>query len=176
MLSINVLFKRLSYRFPNISVLLLAIVMNFEGCTEANIASSKPDGYDAGAIIIASQDSSASHMEDLIRDEIVIDQGSMQGDILMLSVSYSGGCHDHEYRLITSGAFEKTNPLQVTCFLGHNAKNDSCGNNITKTLLFDLIPLKEYYLGWSGDRAGVLIIRIDGYEIDRSDKSMWYEF
>jgi len=81
---------------------------------------------------------------DLKGDPLQINSVSVFGDNLQISVSYSGGCKEHEFGLFAGRAFMKSNPVRSQLILAHNANNDSCEAWITETLSFNLQPLKKY--------------------------------
>lgn len=80
----------------------------------------------------------------------------IEGDMLRLTVTHSGGCKDHTYQLYTSGAVMKSYPPQMTLHLAHNAHGDACRALITQDLTFDLSPLKQHL----GGISGTVILRV----------------
>jgi len=64
------------------------------------------------------------------------------GDFIVIDVSYSGGCEEHEFRLETRGKFTSTYPPEVDITLKHNGNGDRCRGIMDKKLWFDLSPLK----------------------------------
>ena len=71
-----------------------------------------------------------------IRDVEIID------DYLVLSVSYSGGCEDHDFALNTRGDFAATYPPELKITLWHDAHGDRCRSMIDKKLWYDLTPVR----------------------------------
>jgi hypothetical protein len=110
------------------------------------------------------------------QEDVSFTGGRVIGDTLELILEYAGGCGEHSFGLFTSGAFLHSNPPQAEFCLLHDTGGDIGKGNVRRIQCFDLIPLKEYYLGWSGDTVGTIIIRVEGYDVDRADRSMWYEF
>jgi hypothetical protein len=81
---------------------------------------------------------------------------SLEGNTLRLSISYSGGCADHEFSLIGSKMISKSSPPQRGVTLFHNSNSDSCRELIEEEIAFDISDfayLKEEIIlkleGWS---------------------------
>lgn len=89
--------------------------------------------------------------------EVIVDQGytnfknkvlvtikymEIEDDILTLAISYSGGCAEHEFELISNGAYAKSYPPQLTLFLRHDDKEDRCRSIVDKKLNFNLKPVQ----------------------------------
>lgn len=73
-------------------------------------------------------------------DAVVID-----GDIAWVTVSYSGGCAQHDFRLEWNGMYATSLPVQVSPTLLHNPNGDLCEAWITETVRFDLGPIRDGY-------------------------------
>lgn len=67
----------------------------------------------------------------------------MDGDILRLIVSYSGGCEEHRFELFSKGHYSKSAPPSVDLHLFHDANGDACRSVIEDTLRFDVSLLKH---------------------------------
>ena len=78
-------------------------------------------------------------------DNAKLNQATIVGDSMKLSISYSGGCQTHEFKLIGLKDFAESSPLQATIYISHNANKDDCEAFLTEELAFDIIPLKEHY-------------------------------
>lgn len=87
-------------------------------------------------------------------------------DILNIDVSYSGGCEEHDFNLIWDGSFLKSSPAQAEVYLSHDAKGDSCEAEISKSLSFDLTPMKSVYLGSYSDIEPIIIKFRDHGDVD----------
>lgn len=68
---------------------------------------------------------------------------AIEGDSLRLVVSYSGGCEEHEFELLTDKAYTKSAPPSLRLFLFHDAKGDACRSVVTDSLSYDLSPLQH---------------------------------
>ncbi len=97
---------------------------------------------------------------DLIGDPLQINSVSIFGDNLTISVSYSGGCKEHDFGLFAGRAFMESNPVQAQLIFAHNAHGDECEAWITKTLNFNLSPLKDVYKNNYGSGKGSIYLRI----------------
>lgn len=75
-------------------------------------------------------------------DRTTISRTEILGDFLSLDVSYSGGCEDHEFKLITDGKHSATYPPVIELVLRHDAHNDKCRSYLDETLYFDLKALQ----------------------------------
>ncbi len=80
------------------------------------------------------------------RDAIEFEQISLDGDLLTMEITYTGGLKTHVFDLIGSGDFMESAPIQTTVVLSHDAKGDSGESLISKKLNYDLKPLKEAFL------------------------------
>jgi len=167
-----------------INLLFLAIIgLALCGCMKS-IDSTEENGLakeitnDLIPITVVNPDSFAVHYDNLSKDTVTILSGEIRDDTLKLTVEYPGGCGEHTFSLWTSTGIAKSNPPQFTAYLGHDADNDSCQAKIRISLLFDLQPVRaSFQQVWLGeDKWPVLIIRVYGYDVDRDDKSMWWNY
>jgi uncharacterized protein YkuJ len=76
-------------------------------------------------------------------DGAAINSVTLSGDMLILNVSYGGGCEEHKFKLYVSKGLSKSNPPQAEMYLLHNANGDLCEAYLTENLAFNLLPLKE---------------------------------
>lgn len=87
---------------------------------------------------------------------VTIKNAEINGDFLKLSVSYSGGCEEHEFDLLFNGMYAKSLPVQAKFFLKHNSNGDACKGLVHKELLFDVSELKK--------KQNHVIISVMGYK------------
>lgn len=90
-------------------------------------------------------------------------------DTLSLTVSYSGGCAPHEFRLCWDGSFMESSPVQVPLVLQHDGNGDMCEAYPTEVLEVPLSELADAYREAYAVRAGSIILRL-------LDASATYEF
>jgi len=64
-------------------------------------------------------------------------------DVLNVYVTYSGGCKEHSFDLVTTGALMKSMPPQMRLYLKHERNGDACREQKTDTLGFNLKPLQQ---------------------------------
>ncbi len=57
---------------------------------------------------------------------------------LVIRVCYGGGCRKHDFKLIWSGKYLESKPIQAYLYLYHNSNNDNCEAKINQTLYFKL--------------------------------------
>lgn len=80
----------------------------------------------------------------------------IEKNTMKISVSYSGGCEKHEFKLVGSKLIQKSLPPKRGVMLFHNNNGDSCRSIVEEDLLFDISNLaydgKEIMLileGWA---------------------------
>jgi hypothetical protein len=97
---------------------------------------------------------------------------TINGDLLTLSLTYSGGCQDHEYELCWDGMFTETNPAQnifqmeTEIELGHNSFQDECDAIITQEIEYDLTGLKQSYISQFGSNGTPVTLRMGHHSVD----------
>ena len=105
-------------------------------------------------------------------DEYTLNSATITDDTLNISVSYSGGCEDHQFTLVASDTFLESFPVQLHAFIAHNANGDTCEAYPTENYRFDLTPIKTMYQEAYRQEAGTLILRLK----DAPDGELVYEF
>ena len=76
-------------------------------------------------------------------DGAAINSVTLSGDMLILNVSYGGGCEEHKFKLYVSKGLSKSNPPQAEMYLSHNANGDLCEAYLTEDIVFNLLPFKK---------------------------------
>jgi len=93
-------------------------------------------------------------------DNYSIVNAFIDGDILNLDVTYSGGCKEHSFELIGSGQLLKSYPPQRNVLLVHQANGDDCRELMGERIMFNVKNLasenKEVMLIIKGYKNGVL--------------------
>jgi hypothetical protein len=64
------------------------------------------------------------------------------GDYLVLSITYQGGCEDHEFRLVSKGKYTATYPPELEVMLVHDDKGDLCRSTIDERRFFNISKLQ----------------------------------
>jgi hypothetical protein len=77
-------------------------------------------------------------------DNLLSMEGHIEGDCLILTVSYGGGCADHDFALHWNGIVLESAPPQVHMRLSHKDGDDRCKAIKTEELRFDLATVKAY--------------------------------
>ena len=68
---------------------------------------------------------------------------AVEGDSLILDVSYSGGCSPHDFYLLGDCGWQASANPQMEAILVHDGHGDTCEAYLTQTLRFDLSPLRN---------------------------------
>ncbi len=129
----------------------LAIGILLVGCLSSTACKSKKDMADKGdkKTTEAKQDSNVSavtvnsnFMRPKTNPAVSIEKVSIDGNILNLEVSYSGGCEEHAFELISTNMYKKSMPPQLNLYLKHTNNGDACRKLIMDTLQFNIEDVK----------------------------------
>jgi hypothetical protein len=93
------------------------------------------------------------------RDPAEITAARLEGDVLHLQVRYGGGCRQHYFSLVHTGAFTKSIPPQTSLTLTHDASGDACEALVTTNLAFDVSPLRRLFQDGYGEH-GTLVVHV----------------
>lgn len=66
---------------------------------------------------------------------------TIEKNVMILKVSYSGGCEKHEFKLIGSKLIQKSLPPKRGIMLYHNNNGDSCRSIVEEELRFNITNL-----------------------------------
>ena len=105
-------------------------------------------------------------------DAYALNSATITDDTLNISVSYSGGCEEHQFTLVASDIFLESFPVQLSASIVHNANGDTCEAYPTENYRFDLTPIKTMYQEAYRQEAGTIILRLK----DAPDGNLVYEF
>ena len=105
-------------------------------------------------------------------DAFALNTATIDGDILKVSLSYSGGCKTHQFTLVASDTFLESFPVQLPVYIAHNANGDTCEAYPTEDYHFDLTPIKTMYQEAYRQQAGTIILRLK----DAPNADLIYEF
>ena len=72
-------------------------------------------------------------------------QARVEGSLLVVSVSFSGGCAPHAFSLLALRAYEKSLPPRHHLYLRHADGGDACDGVVTGEVRFDLNPLRRVH-------------------------------
>ncbi len=105
-------------------------------------------------------------------DAFELNSAAIVDDRLEVSVSYGGGCAEHEFTLVLAEAFRETFPLRLPVDLRHEANGDACEAWLTTDYVFDLTLVRTRYREGYGSGPGSVILQLEGVGPD----SLLYEF
>jgi hypothetical protein len=71
-----------------------------------------------------------------------LDSLTVNGDVLSAWVSYSGGCKEHSFELISNGMYAKSLPPKLSLCLRHSSDTDMCKKLVMQELKFDLSSVR----------------------------------
>ena len=123
-----------------------------------------------GATVISDDDTDATDRWG--KDAFELNEAAITGDSLAVEVSYGGGCRDHQFTLVASGAFMESDPVQINVALAHNANEDPCERWVTEGYLFDLTPIKALFQKAYQQDSGVIVLQLKDAPAD----ALVYEF
>lgn len=96
-------------------------------------------------------------------DPVTVDSIGIDGNIMTIKVTYSGGCKKHWFDLVGSFSVMKSLPPKRTIKLVHIDKEDNCRKVVNETLKFDISELAATKKSGSEIR-----LVMDGYKGDIS--------
>lgn len=130
-----------------------------------------------GAVVVNDANVAVDHWgDDPYTLESDDDAPVLEGDILTLTLSYSGGCARHDFTLVTAGYFLESNPVQLNLHLVHDAHEDPCEAYPTEQYEFDLAPLRMLYQDAYRRDEGVIILRLHGPAPSRRFSNQGFAF
>lgn len=143
---------------------MLALVLA-TGCSDTMTDPGVPNGFwSFGDIwsgqVVITEDTDAPQWPS---DPATIRSAEVRGDSLELTVNYGGGCREHSFLLLSDAAWMESNPVQVGVKLSHDAKGDFCDALLSRTLRFDLTPLKVAYNSAYQTTSGTIRLNIRGF-------------
>ena len=106
--------------------------------------------------------------------EYTLEAATLTDDMLTLTLSYGGGCGDHEFTLVAANAFMESFPVQLRVSLVHRNIDDFCERWVTEAYHFDLTPIKTMYQQAYQEDAGTIVLNLEGLPEDAP--ALVYEF
>ena len=85
-----------------------------------------------------------------------IESAVIEGDTLYTTVSFSGGCGEHEFSLKANGAMMKSLPPKQPLSIIHSSTNDPCRAHIVQEKKFDISSYR-------GTPSGVTVILLENW-------------
>lgn len=80
---------------------------------------------------------------DMLGAHYDIENAELSGNQLHITISYSGGCKEHEFNLYHNKMISKSMPPILNIFLTHENNGDECEQYITKEIIFDVSTLEK---------------------------------
>lgn len=90
-------------------------------------------------------------------DPMTITGSSISGNTLTMEVTYSGGCAEHDFKLVGSEMISKSLPPIRAVRLVHNANGDNCRAVVTEILKFDITDL-----AYQQKKGSQIMLNIEG--------------
>ncbi len=141
------------------STIFVLILLGAAGCGNSQ-KDTIPGGDDKAQEQVVTDPKAA---EGLGTDKYQLDTATLEGDTLVVTVSYGGGCKEHLFALDASRAFMESDPVQLQVSLRHDAKGDPCQRWVTEDYTFDLSPLETRYQEAYGQDSGTIILQLEGF-------------
>ena len=166
-------------KIATIYVLILSVFII--GCQQLNnqmktgtedTVSISVDDVDTNEIVYAGAVFIGGAKDQFGTDAYTLNSAIITDDTLNISVSYSGGCEEHQFTLVVSEAFLESFPVQLPVSIAHNANNDTCEAYPTENYHFDLTPIKTMYQNAYRQETGTIILSLK----DAPDGELVYEF
>lgn len=95
-------------------------------------------------------------------DPYVINEILINGNVLDINLSYSGGCATHAFDLFAPNSFLESSPPQTTLYLYHESNDDYCEAWITEVVSFDLQPLADLFADMYKSHHGDVLCNLHG--------------
>lgn len=95
-------------------------------------------------------------------DPFTLNELETQGDLLVLDVTYGGGCRTHEFFVCWEGSFLETDPPRAPLRVFHDSNDDPCRALIYRDLYVDLGRIREAYQEGTGEASGTVIVEVAG--------------
>jgi hypothetical protein len=160
-------------RWVLVAVLIMAAGLST--CADPAGPGDLPGDPDRIAVALGSEPSSYP------RDPWELVAGAVEEDTLRLEVRYSGGCREHDFRLVAVNAWDglhSQGPLPtvaVDVLLAHEDRDDACDAIVATTLRFGLDPLRQAFTATFGNGPARLMLRlIDGRRDGPLDVYDWF--
>lgn len=93
------------------------------------------------------------------QDPLTVDSVRVDGGLLSVGLTYSGGCRLHEIDLVVSTAWMESSPVQAAAWLTHDGRDDMCDGRPHEVRRFDVARVVDAYrASYPGAGTGERII------------------
>ncbi len=103
--------------------------------------------------------------DDLTGDPFALNSARFEGQYLEMSVSFSGGCNEHDYSFFVSETVLLSDPPQLSMFVVHDDRDDFCDAYLTETISTDMGVL----IDWMGGGPFLVSIVVRGSDTQSID-------
>lgn len=103
--------------------------------------------------------------EDLRGDLFALNSARFEGQFLEMSVSFSGGCNEHDYSFFVSETVLLSDPPQLSMFVVHDDRDDFCDAYLTETISTDMGVLIDW-VGGGPFLVSLVVLGSDTQSID----------
>lgn len=138
---------------------LFFLILTFYSCDDDLINNQIPVDAQIRSIIF---NYGASNFNSFVSDEITIKKIQIIKDVLVIDVTYGGGCETHSFVLYSSSSFLESFPVQLQMKLYHNSNMDYCKMQISEKLYFDLRSVEALYEQYYRTDKGVVLLSVYG--------------
>lgn len=91
--------------------------------------------------------------------DLTINSVSVNGNEMMINLSYSGGCNEHEFKMYGNVNISKSLPPIRSIQLYHNNNGDSCKALITKDIHVDIKSL-----AYKQEKGSTIYLKLEGWK------------
>lgn len=77
-----------------------------------------------------------------IKQDFTIQSAVLTDSVLSITVSFKGGCGEHDFNIFFNGNYAKSLPPQATLFLKHESIKETCNKDVTEMLKFNISRIK----------------------------------
>lgn len=112
---------------------------------------------DTPPIIVAQ----ATGLEGFSLDPLDIVDARIDAGTLEVDVRYGGGCANHDLDAVAHTGWMESNPVRIGVAVTHDGRGDICDALVSRTLRFDLEPLKDAYGEAYGPGNATLILQLE---------------
>jgi len=101
-----------------------------------------------------------SGLEGFRTDGVEVMGARADGDFLVLDVRYAGGCTVHDLDAVAWTGWMESNPVQLGVAVTHDAHGETCEALVTRTLTFDLAPVRYAYAAAYPSGPATVLLRV----------------
>jgi hypothetical protein len=94
-----------------------------------------------------------------VSESFTIQEASINGNVLRVTVSYSGGCGNHQFELVGSPNISKSLPPIRSIELVHQSNGDACKEKMEETLLINISNL-----AYKQEAGSVIKLNLSGWK------------